>query len=436
MLLSELNEDVLRIITSLVATGASKIDVLNLARTCRSMYIIVRPFIAVSVDALLPSPKYQLLKRTLDNDPSYGLEVRSLHIERLKGRYSSYPVRQPVMDPDETFAFLQQLPRLNVLRAEGSRPRVAWCLLSPDLTLRNSLQKLYLRDVRLTAIELIDIIALPELRHLDIGVSMSFKDDSILDIRHRPNLLQHLSLCGNEILLSTLSFITRNSPHLQTLIYRAPLHEPAFKDRGPGTYPAAGKLCPSLVLSALLPLSKTLTNLEIYANGQPISRRFEMSAHDGSRLDLSQFLALKSLTASADLFVAPLSSRIPRNGCYSLLPRSLKRFHLQFQYRIIVFSPPPTVYLPSKLIKYEDEKREEYLNEVYRLYPSYTWIIELAQYKVERGSDLESVKLHERKDEGWPRLYFDEKWEVPEDVRNVFEQAGIHLEMFLRGAHA
>lgn len=326
MLLLDLNEDVLRIITSLV-TSTAQIDVLNLARTCRSLHRIVRLFVVASINVNLPSPRYHLLKRTLDNDPSYGLEVRSLQIGRLERRINPY-LSSLIMKGDDTFAFFQQLPRLKVLRAESSRPRVAWCLLSPDLTLRKSLQKLYLRDVKLTALKLIDIICLPQLHDLDIGVLMSFKDDSILNLEDRENKLQHLSLCGNEILFSTLSFITRNSPNLHTLIYRAPLHEPAFADRGPGIYPAAGNLCPSRVLSALLPLSNTLTNLEIYANGQQTRWRSEISAHDGSRLDLSEFLALKSLSASAELFVAPLSSRIPREGLYKLLPRSLKRLHV------------------------------------------------------------------------------------------------------------
>lgn len=72
---------------------------------------------------------------------------------------------------------------------------------------------------------------------------------------------------------------------------------------------------------------------------------------------------------------------------------------------------------------------------MYLLYPSITWIIELAQYKVERGLDLESVKLHERTDEA-SCLYFNEKWEVPEDVRHLSERTGIHLEIFLQGDHA
>jgi hypothetical protein len=50
--------------------------------------------------------------------------------------------------------------------------------------------------------------------------------------------------------------------------------------------------------------------------------------HDGTRLDLRGFAALKYLTAPALFFVSPVQLEVPREGLYKLLPRSLEKIQV------------------------------------------------------------------------------------------------------------
>lgn len=79
---------------------------------------------------------------------------------------------------------------------------------------------------------------------------------------------------------------------------------------------------PGRILPTLAPSAETLAMLELRDGCQ------QWLGHDGSRLDLSSFVALKYLSATASCFVAPLSLGDLRNGLYSLLPRSLEKLHI------------------------------------------------------------------------------------------------------------
>lgn len=54
----------------------------------------------------------------------------------------------------------------------------------------------------------------------------------------------------------------------------------------------------------------------------------EWQGHDGTGLDLSSFVALKNLTASALCFVPPLGREYARDGLYKILPKSLEMIHV------------------------------------------------------------------------------------------------------------
>ena len=75
-------------------------------------------------------------------------------------------------------------------------------------------------------------------------------------------------------------------------------------------------------MPTLAPSMENFSSLELRDGSQ------QWFGHDGSRLDLSSFVALKYLSATASCFVAPLSLGDSRNGLYSLLPRSLEKLHI------------------------------------------------------------------------------------------------------------
>ena len=66
----------------------------------------------------------------------------------------------------------------------------------------------------------------------------------------------------------------------------------------------------------------TLRRLKFYTKQQ------EWPSHDGTRIDLSSFVALKELKASAICFLAPFSRKISKDGFYKLLPKSLEMLHV------------------------------------------------------------------------------------------------------------
>lgn len=80
ILLHQINDDILQLIIDNIAldTLFGNIDLPSLALTCRSLSRLARPVIPKHVSLGIPSPKFQLFKRTLDDDPAYGHGVMSL----------------------------------------------------------------------------------------------------------------------------------------------------------------------------------------------------------------------------------------------------------------------------------------------------------------------------------------------------------------------
>jgi hypothetical protein len=81
-------------------------------------------------------------------------------------------------------------------------------------------------------------------------------------------------------------------------------------------------LSPAEILSAITPVYRTLTTLalcDVYQGYQGYQ-----FIHDGSRLDLSGFLALKAIKIPSNLLFQTPEAHPSRDGIYKLLPRSLE----------------------------------------------------------------------------------------------------------------
>lgn len=72
-------------------------------------------------------------------------------------------------------------------------------------------------------------------------------------------------------------------------------------------------------MNALSYASETLVHLKLFSN----SVTWPNPNHDGSRLDLSSFTALKTVETGAEFFCLPLEYGKVRDGLYELLPRNI-----------------------------------------------------------------------------------------------------------------
>jgi hypothetical protein len=192
--------------------------------------------------------------------------------------------------------------------------------------LRCSLQVLSLHESLPTAINLFEILLFPSLRRLKIEHIEQFEiPKSILfplDCFDTNNQLQVLEL-GWYIGPSALkAILLRFSGSLKQHICSVPVRNEWINYMPSSMSSILRTFSPGRILPTLAPSEDTLTRLELRDGCQ------QWLGHDGSRLDLSSFVALKYLAATASCFVAPLSLGDSRNGLYSLLPSSLEKLHV------------------------------------------------------------------------------------------------------------
>lgn len=65
---------------------------------------------------------------------------------------------------------------------------------------------------------------------------------------------------------------------------------------------------------------------------------------------------------------------------------------------------------------------------------SYQWILELAVHKADSFPHLKAVSMWEKARER-DALFSNEEWKYPFDVKRLFEEEGINLEVVARGAN-
>ncbi|KUJ11250.1 uncharacterized protein LY89DRAFT_739445 [Mollisia scopiformis] len=411
MLFIRLNDDVLRFIAASVAQSEEVADILGLAPTCRRLYNAARFFVPSCLRIEVPSRRFLLLKRTMNEDASYGLGVYSAKIEAHSSQ------REGTWD--ELREFFRYIPNLKQLSATDSCLNVISVLLSPELSFRQSLKKLALCDVSLTAVDFFELVRLPQLHHLEVREFMNYDDDRNFSDDFHPSQLQVLKLYAGQIRCRTLQRIVGSSPSLHTLDCRSPLYGPSQKNVIWGSAFIATELSPLLVLSTLLSASQTLVTLNLTTNSQ------EWQGHDGTRLDLVRFRALKHISASAKLFVAPLSLGITRGGLFRLLPPSLITLQLKFRFSIGILYATQ-----SQRIDLAGYQR--LLDQT--LDPSvYEWILELAQHKRDFFPNLESVRMVELiLERRLVHLFSSEDWVLPARFEQAFNEAGTTLKVSVR----
>ena len=316
MPLNELNDDVLRlIITFLDSSGYDRSNILSLALTCHRLHRLANNFIPRAVSLIIPSLKFSLLRRCMNEDLAYGQKILELGIQK----YHSSAITQ-----SEFHSFLQNTPNLRHLDvANFFDLPVAPILLYGELSLRNTLMDLSLAYT--TAQELLQLATFPKLHHISSSISSrdlsSMEISSMESTTHIEVQLKSLDIISPAIGTLFLGTVLSYSSKLSTLKCPIPLRKEGIMISFAGELQICYPLSPIQIVPILMPVAGTLTHLELSTEAQI------WPGYDTSRLDISRFRMLKSLKASALCFMCPLELNISRDGFYELLPRSLE--HLQ-----------------------------------------------------------------------------------------------------------
>ncbi|KAE9363995.1 hypothetical protein N431DRAFT_390221, partial [Stipitochalara longipes BDJ] len=421
MLLYELNDDILLCIVTEIALDLRRGPnaLFSLALTCRSLSRLARPVIPDHIFFGIPSQKFKLFKRTLKGDPTYGHQVVSF--------WRDVPDRNlPALSSAQLNSFLRKLPNLRTLRSlqsESDGPSAVPSLLSQHQPLKQTLQDISLHETLVNVIDLFKLVLFPHLRRLKVEVVQRCEI---------AEAFSPLSRHGTKSELQVLELGWYIGPHamktillhcadsLKELICPVPVNSHWIDDWPADRDAMLRTFSPMRILPTLFPVAQSLTRLELD------TRRQDWPNHDGSRLDLSGFVALKDLTASALCFLAPLPQGIPRNGLYRLLPRSLRRLHLDFGLEIGVFYS-----VDDAVVRRIDRAgRDLFLSE--DMDPSsYEWIVELAKHKTDHLLALQDVELSEHNMRGGPS-FIPEKWDPPLKVGWAFDEAVIDLTVIVR----
>ncbi|CZR65754.1 uncharacterized protein PAC_15654 [Phialocephala subalpina] len=416
MLLHDLDEDVLGIVVSLLSSDRK--DVVNLALTCHALCAAARRPEHVSITS--PSTRLALTRSCIE-DPTFGHRARSLYL-KINGKrtISRYTV----------FEFFRRMPNLQSLTLDADvKPHFMPVLLSDALSLRNNLRHLHVTDSTLTVNDLWALFALPRLRYLEISSRREIAFSSLDPTPDQLFPLRHLRMfdLGSDSYLQPdlLEEILIHCPKLETLECNIALplvtQAPA---QGPWLHPFYPRPrhynSPERLLTTLLHAPRTLVNLSLFTNG------LNGVVHDGSRLDLSSFVNLTNLTASADLFIAPVGSNVARDGLYRLLPRNIESFTSANQKSSqLLFGANTGIFYNVSHRRIDEDTRKRFLEQGPDESMS-RWITEIVENKEACFPGLRRVELREiLKEVARPH------WRAVEE-RWAFEKAGVELEIWIR----
>lgn len=304
-MLHELPEDILQVIVDFLDGYPESCQVRKVALVCRALNKVAGPRVpeVLHLQLFTDSKNFDLFQRSLNENPAYRLGVRSIE---LQGLNSIFMMQE----------FLSGFP--NLRRLELHLKHITSIVLSGDLQLQNTLQIVSIGSKTCSASELSKILFLPQLRSIDLeeGESLEeFRPPPPTDLKSG---LQHLNTVAYRWTYPMFEHTLRVCQNLRILECNVPIDTPIQRSL---PFAFSQQLSPLRIFHGLAPISQTLTQLDL-CNDCNIF--WPLPGHDGTRLDLSQFVSLKTLSTSAELFFAPLSLGISRDGFHRLLPRSVE----------------------------------------------------------------------------------------------------------------
>lgn len=274
---------------------------LGLMLTCRTLYELVLPILYEHVHI-----GYSRTKSlpALDSLDSYGENVRSLDVNN-QSLALNYGKRVPVV--------LGKLPKLQ-------KCTITCPVIRKNLFCMQTLVKLVVdQPCSLETSEISQLLSFPSLRFLEFKDLWTHWTSRVLypDVVYPQNtVLQSLKViqhdAGDGVDIPALKTIIAHCKNLKVL------HCPLTLDPRTEQY----TLSPSRILPTIIPVFATLVTLNLY--DLLLDSKWGWERHDGNRLDLSVFTALRSLVTDSRLLLPPVHDLSPREGLYTLLPSSLE----------------------------------------------------------------------------------------------------------------
>ncbi|KAF1999770.1 hypothetical protein P154DRAFT_213445 [Amniculicola lignicola CBS 123094] len=302
----------------------------SLALTCQRLATVVRPRIYRDVEFAQNTSKATAFFTTIKQNPTYGQFVRTLRATRMfQSAYDEYvgfkgDWYEPRAIWPQLLGHLRSLKELTV--ATNPVDGVIFPLINTkiDIPARQSIEKLVLEDgLHLNAI--FGIFSLPRLHHLDFVYSGPYHKFSPRELSQLPgsNLktLRVNRACLGKPLFEKL---LECCPKLESFTCRHPLSAYGAQRDADDDEHRRPPLSPELMETVLKNAKYTLKQLNIVRPKHPVT------AHDESRLDLSDWTALERISIPSHYFVAPFKYNSDRNGFYKLLPVSLKALSVRY----------------------------------------------------------------------------------------------------------
>lgn len=231
---------------------------------------------------------------------TYGEYVRRLHVQNL------------ARDADQLPWMRDLLAKFPKMRCIKSSSRLSPLIMNPNFPARDTLTELVARqdyarqpnslDITpdngtIEASHITELLSFPSLRSLSLKILAHCDDDD-----------------------STLPNTVLQSPHVQYFGPRPIMNLLAQCKDLKDLYlriPDGDERMPSRILPILSFVKKTLVSFQSDGYSDSFS-------HDGTRLDLSGFVALKNLDICSFCLLPPIGKGYNREGLYSLLPKTLE----------------------------------------------------------------------------------------------------------------
>jgi hypothetical protein len=304
-MLHKLPEDILQIVIDLLDGYPEACQVRKIALVCRALNRVAGPRVPeiLHLQPFSDPKNFNLFQRSLNENHTYRFGVRSIELRELD---SGVSIQE----------FLSGFP--NLRRLELHLKHITTIILSGNLQLQTTLQIVSIGNDTCSASELSKLLCLPQLHYLEFEEGESLEDFCPPPPANHNSELRHLDASVYNWTYPMFDHTLRVCRNLRILDCKVPVDTPVQRSQ---PFAFFQRLSPLRITRSLAALANTLTQLNLYNENNVF---WPSLGHDGTRLDLSQFVSLKDLAASAELFFAPLSLAIPRDAFYRLLPQSIE----------------------------------------------------------------------------------------------------------------
>ena len=324
--LIELPDDILLEILSYFRYDYPALHALALSHRRLSPFANAPLYRKVSLDIHWPeectflsdSPGFSRILRTVNERPSLALLIRKLELCWVKNNFDSEPPSAFYSCINE---LLTKLPNVFSFKFEssGSINVISRIQLDRfDSVFMSRLRKLANTS---DSSSISNIAKLIQLQNMESIWLWGSDEDIIIDaspatLQAKPNVSLRRIRFGPNIYVpaEVLRFMITLTPALRQLMCNFP--GPNRYSVGPDVSTIAS---PGSLRLMLAPAQYSLTDLSILEG-----TKNEFSGHDGTRLDLSNFSALRCLTVKSKCFFKAKGPDGSRNRVFELLPRSLR----------------------------------------------------------------------------------------------------------------